>query len=242
MTTLISFPSVPPAMETYGRQTAVSEDFWEIPLDIPWGDIVPPSEDTGPVGIGWSCESSPEKDALDGWSAPSLRLRKNIWENFPVSLVPLNEGDGTDRYAIVWHQRNLTQWREEKSESYVEWMDYQWFCLIRLMHALNLNANRYIVEEARDDEQICIIAMVHDGDTVASDPIAPLALGCDLLAHEATFMKGMEAKCRVAQHSTAWLAGDFAQCVQARQLVLTHFSASYSRVGEEKTGRGEGEG
>lgn len=146
-----------------------SDNFWEIPMDVPWGDIVPPSEDTGPLGVGWSVEVSTEKDALQGWVAPSLRLRKNIWENFPVSLVPICDGDGTDRYAIVWHERNLNQWRHEKSESHCEWMDYDEFCVIRLMYALSLNANRYVVEEARTDDQICVIAMVHDGDSACQD-------------------------------------------------------------------------
>ncbi|GAX80145.1 hypothetical protein CEUSTIGMA_g7583.t1 [Chlamydomonas eustigma] len=66
------------------------------------------------------------------------------------------------------------------------------------------------------------------GDTVSSYPIAPIALNCDLIAHEATFMEGMEPKCRVSQHSTAWMAGAFAEAVKARHLVLTHFSARYS--------------
>ncbi len=37
----------------------------------------------------------------------------------------------------------------------------------------------------------------------------------------------MEDKCRVAQHSTGYLAGAFAAVIQAKQLVLTHFSARY---------------
>lgn len=38
---------------------------------------------------------------------------------------------------------------------------------------------------------------------------------------------GMEARCKVAQHSTGWMAGAFAECVRTKQLVLTHFSARY---------------
>jgi len=74
------------------------------------------------------------------------------------------------------------------------------------------------------------------GDTINSNPIAPLAIGCDLLSHEATFMAGMEDKCRVAQHSTGYLAGAFAAAVGARHLVLTHFSARYNRFGPSVTG------
>lgn len=65
------------------------------------------------------------------------------------------------------------------------------------------------------------------GDTVDSRPIAPIALGADLVSHEATFAAGMENKAAVAQHSTAWMAGQFAWAIQAKALVLTHFSARY---------------
>ena len=52
--------------------------------------------------------------------------------------------------------------------------------------------------------------------------------GADLVSHEATFSEGMEQKAMVAQHSTARMAGEFAQQLQAQTLVLTHFSARYS--------------
>ena len=48
------------------------------------------------------------------------------------------------------------------------------------------------------------------------------------MSHEATFSEGMEQKAMVAQHSTARMAGEFAQQLQAQTLVLTHFSARYS--------------
>jgi ribonuclease Z len=65
------------------------------------------------------------------------------------------------------------------------------------------------------------------GDTVDSRPIAPVAVGADLVSHEATFAAGMETKAALAQHSTAWMAGQFAWAIQAKALVLTHFSARY---------------
>jgi hypothetical protein len=37
----------------------------------------------------------------------------------------------------------------------------------------------------------------------------------------------MENKACVAQHSTAWMAGQFAWAIKAKSLVLTHFSARY---------------
>ena len=140
-------------------------------MDVNWGDIVPLTEYTGPIEVGWSSDSSIETDALCGWTTPSLKLRKNIWENFPVSLVPINDGDGTDRYAIVWHTRNLAAWRCEKSESFHEWMDFESYCEHRLFHALAMNASRYTVEAARTQDQICVIAMVHDRESIETRTI-----------------------------------------------------------------------
>lgn len=56
-------------------------------------------------------------------------------------------------------------------------------------------------------------------------------MGADLLSHEATFSMDMAGKARIAQHSTARDAGRFAAALQARNLVLTHFSNRYSFEG-----------
>jgi ribonuclease Z len=77
------------------------------------------------------------------------------------------------------------------------------------------------------------------GDTVDSAALAPLALGADLVAHEATFARGMEGKAALAQHSTARMAGSFARAVGARRLVLTHFSARYDQAAVGVGGGGE---
>jgi ribonuclease Z len=80
------------------------------------------------------------------------------------------------------------------------------------------------------------------GDTVDSAALAPLALGADLIAHEATFARGMEGKAALAQHSTARMAGSFARAVGARRLVLTHFSARYDQAAVGGGGGGPGAG
>jgi ribonuclease Z len=80
------------------------------------------------------------------------------------------------------------------------------------------------------------------GDTMNSKCIVPWGLGADLLSHEATFSRGMEEKAWVAQHSTAWMAGQCARAMRAYLLVLTHFSARFEgaprRVWSENGFRG----
>jgi ribonuclease Z len=90
------------------------------------------------------------------------------------------------------------------------------------------------------------------GDTMNSRAIVPWALGAHVMAHEATFAGGMEATAFKAQHSTAWMAGQFARIIGVQLLVLTHFSARYphkhttkphgggsSREGGGRGGRGQ---
>ncbi|KAK9808685.1 hypothetical protein WJX72_001882 [[Myrmecia] bisecta] len=74
------------------------------------------------------------------------------------------------------------------------------------------------------------------GDTCNSAAVAELAQGADLVSHEATFARGMEEKAHIAQHSTADMAGAFARCINARDLVLTHFSARYTPTRKEQHG------
>jgi hypothetical protein len=102
-----------------------------------------------------------ERDALEGWKIPNITLRKGIWENFPVTLVPIDDGDGTDRYAIMWHRKNLAAWRNERSQSYDEYQEYEGFAEVRLFYALVAYEHKYTVEGARSDDQICVIAMTH---------------------------------------------------------------------------------
>jgi len=169
MSMIIDLPDTPPM-----EHRKLAPDFWNIPMDKQWGDLVPASETSDDKSVGWSVNSTPESDALEGWFAPALRLRKDIWENFPVTLQALPDEDGTDRYAILWNQRNLVAWRDERSTSNAEWLDYEDYCYYRLMHALHMNA-RYEVEPARSDEQICVIAMVHSGKSETSSVVSSVS-------------------------------------------------------------------
>lgn len=81
------------------------------------------------------------------------------------------------------------------------------------------------------------------GDTYDPSPIVPLADRADILIHEATnaHLPGVdpatkpdesdafvEARTKSRGHSTPQMAGAFARRINARKLVLNHFSARYS--------------
>mmetsp|Transcript_9113 Transcript_9113/g.27418 ORF Transcript_9113/g.27418 Transcript_9113/m.27418 type:complete len:330 (-) Transcript_9113:368-1357(-) len=65
------------------------------------------------------------------------------------------------------------------------------------------------------------------GDTSNSRKIAKSARDCDLLVHEATFDDDNYKLAARSRHSTAGMAGAFAKHVQAKHLLLTHFSARF---------------
>jgi hypothetical protein len=100
-----------------------------------------------PLPFGWDFEY------------PELRLRKDIWENFPVTVVPLGSGgDGAERHAIVWHRRNLEEWRNTHTDSFLDAMDYPEITEYRLLKCLE--ASKYwTVEEPVADGQIAVIRM-----------------------------------------------------------------------------------
>jgi len=65
------------------------------------------------------------------------------------------------------------------------------------------------------------------GDTCNSVSLARLGYNADVLSHEATYNADMVAKAQLATHSTTAQAGEFAGRINAKSLVLTHFSARY---------------
>lgn len=124
--------------------------------EILWGDLLCNTPSTVPPVDG-ADEPLLLDDDYD-WVMPVLKLRKDIWENFPVSLLPIGTGsDGAERHAIVWHRHNLRTWREF-AESYDVWMDYEDVSYRRLIKALE-SSKYWTVEPALADNQLCIIRM-----------------------------------------------------------------------------------
>ena len=84
--------------------------------------------------------------------------------------------------------------------------------------------SRAVVGPTRSGRRIVIT-----GDTRPCDATAEAAADADVLVHEATFADEEAARALETGHSTAREAGGVASRAGARKLVLTHFSARYSR-------------
>jgi ribonuclease Z len=72
--------------------------------------------------------------------------------------------------------------------------------------------------------------IAYSGDCRPSNRFAAAARGADVLIHEATFEDGMEEEAVLKRHSTVGEAMDIATAMQAKSLVLTHFSQRYPKI------------
>lgn len=121
-----------------------------------WGDLLLDAPVPTPVRV---VDLPPVLDQDWDLEFPELRLRKDIWEHFPVTVTPLGAGkDGAERHAISWHRKNFEEWRNERTEDYYEAMDYYEITAYRLEKCLE-SSKFWTVEAPRTDSEICVIRM-----------------------------------------------------------------------------------
>ena len=72
--------------------------------------------------------------------------------------------------------------------------------------------------------------VAYSGDCRPSTQFAKAALNADILIHEATFTDGMEKEAVLKKHSTVGEALGVGKAMNARTIVLTHFSQRYPKI------------
>lgn len=113
----------------------------------------PPASPASPAYV-------PINDVFNNFVTPDLRLRKFIWEKFPVVLEEITTRNGREMYAVKWHRRNLEAWRSERTTSYDEAMEYELFSELRLIHSLRKFPHLYALHEPRSKDEIVVIEML----------------------------------------------------------------------------------
>jgi hypothetical protein len=119
-------------------------------------------------------------DVFNDYKTPDLRLKKFIWENFPVVLEEIPTRNGAEKYVVKWHRRNLEEWRSTRATSWEEAMEYQLFAELRLLHSLRKHSHLYKLHEPRSDDEIVIIEMIGAARAPAAAAAAPRFAGPEL--------------------------------------------------------------
>lgn len=139
-----------------------------------------PPRPRAPAGSPVSAPYSPFDDVFEGFKTPDLRLRKFIYETFPVVLEEIPSRNGTEKYAVKWHRKNLEEWRSTRTESFEEAMEYQLFSELRLIHSLRQHPRLYALHEPRTKDEIIVIEMLGPARAPARAPAAKAFAGPEL--------------------------------------------------------------
>ncbi len=133
--------------------------------DLTWGDyILNNPEELNDFSEYEYTEVHPDAT----WVMPTLRLRKHIWENFPVIVDRIESKDKRERYVIRWHRKNFQQMRNDACDHVNDFLDYEDNTYRRLI--ISLKASRFWTVEALGNlgNDLAIISMNFEEDDAKS--------------------------------------------------------------------------
>jgi hypothetical protein len=125
----------------------------------------PSPQDEAP---SWMRITPENEDTFFAYEIPDLVMRKDIWTNFPVTLIPLGKDEsGAERHSVQWHRKNLVDGRDEADfNEYVERTERH------LLKALNASSKWDVLDSETEEwfvpgkdlgeirKEICIIRMI----------------------------------------------------------------------------------
>ena len=108
----------------------------------------------GPHPSPWSSLPSTGSRILEKFETPRIRDPRDLLEHFPIDLLRVRDSDIT---AIVWNEKLLQQWRNERPTSYNEHFEYELYTEYRLVHTLRQHKDLFeILAPKRNDEIVRI--------------------------------------------------------------------------------------
>ncbi|MEH7252284.1 ribonuclease Z [Neobacillus niacini] len=148
-------------------------------------------------------------------------------DQFTVEAQLLEHGIPSYGYRIVEKDKPGTLLAEKLVEAGVQ--PGPIFRKIKEGESVTLEDGRVIIPQdfLGPDQKGRIVTIL--GDTRYCENAISLALGADLLIHEATFSKGEETLAFDYFHSTTHQAAEVARLSGSKQLCLTHISSRYDR-------------
>jgi hypothetical protein len=102
----------------------------------------------------WSSVPSTGSRILSKFETPRIREPRDLLEHFPVDLLRVRD---SDIIAVVWNDKLLKQWKNERPSSYNEHLEYEMYTEYRLVHTLRQHKELFeILAPKRDDEIVRI--------------------------------------------------------------------------------------
>lgn len=99
-------------------------------------------------------------------------------------------------------------------------------CITRVPHCFQSTGISITVKKS-DGEKFQI---VYSGDTMPCEPLVRIGKDCDLLIHEATFSDHYEDEANKKRHTTTNQAIQIRDRMNAKFLILTHFSGRFAKL------------
>lgn len=103
----------------------------------------------------WSSVRSTGSRILSKFKTPRIRERHDLLQHFPIDFLRISGSD--DTFAIVWNDKILKEWKQKRSASYNEYVEYEFYTEYRLVHTLRQHKDMFeIMAPKRSDEIIRI--------------------------------------------------------------------------------------
>lgn len=161
--------------------------------------------------------------AIDA-SQPAVILQNH---DITVETIPLNHRIPCTGFKFT-EKKRLRKLLVEKLES--KNIDIEIYPLFKRGLDVELPGGELLKNEDYTTDSPEPRSYAYCSDTIADGKYLHLIKDCDLLYHEATFLHEMLDRATETHHTTALQAGEVAKIVNAKKLMIGHFSSRYKAL------------